>query len=53
MPHQLKYTTSYKNLTRNLTATHEDLNVLKILIYTFLKLFRSYTLYLLFYVLTS
>jgi hypothetical protein len=30
MPHQLKYT-SYKNLTRNLIATHQDLNVLKIL----------------------
>jgi hypothetical protein len=43
MPCQLKYTTSYKNLTQNLTATHENLNVLKILIYTFLKLFRSYT----------
>jgi len=50
MPRQLKYTTSYKNLTSNLTGTQDDLNVLKILIYTFLKLFGSYTF--IFYVLT-
>lgn len=42
MPRQLKYTTSYKNLTRNLIATHQDLNVLKILIYKLLKLLGSY-----------